>query len=98
MAHPHRDADAAVVHARCLPAAGKLTRVGRREQSLSARMGSRYAARLLMTPAARIGYSIVDRLSTDRGNERPAMGKRAMTISTAPERGCCASAILRAQP
>ncbi len=49
MANPHRDADAAVMHARSLPAAGKFTRVGRRERSLSSRLGSLYSSRLLMT-------------------------------------------------
>ena len=45
---PHRDADAAIVQPRCLPAAGKFTRVGRRERSLSSRMGSLYSSRFLM--------------------------------------------------
>ena len=49
LANPHRDADAAGVHARCLPAAGKFTRVGRRERNLSSRRGPRYSPRLLMT-------------------------------------------------
>src|SRR5262245_66340453 len=77
MAHPHRDADAALMHARRFPAAGELTRVGRRERSLPARMGPRYSARLLMTPAtsnalrAPIGYL------SDRGKARPAIGKVA---------------------
>ena len=49
MADSHRDADAALLHARRLPAAGKFTRVGRRERSLSSRMGSLYSARLRVT-------------------------------------------------
>src|SRR5262249_52710865 len=49
MANPHRDADAALVHARCLPAAGKLARMGGRERSLSPRLGLRYCARVPLT-------------------------------------------------
>src|SRR5262249_17779857 len=77
MAHPLRDADAALMHARRLPAAGKFTRVGRRERSLPARMGSRYSARLLMTPAtSNVLRAPIGRLS-DRGKARPAIGKIA---------------------
>src|SRR3989442_4819280 len=49
MANRHRDADAAIMHAQCLPAAGKFTRLGRRERSLSSRMGSLYSSRFHMT-------------------------------------------------
>ena len=48
MANPHRDADAAVIHAQCLPAAGKFARLGGREGSLSSRLGSLHSSRFLM--------------------------------------------------
>src|SRR6516225_7528306 len=40
MANPGRDADAAFMQPRCLPVTRTFTRVGRRERSLSSRMGS----------------------------------------------------------
>src|SRR6516164_6710841 len=40
MANPSRDADAAFMQPRCLPVTRTFTRVGRRERSLSSRMGS----------------------------------------------------------
>src|SRR6516162_1056560 len=96
MAHPHRDADAARMHARRLPAAGKLTRVGRRERSLPARMGSRYSARLLMLePQASV--SIADRASLRSRQRAPAIGEIATTISRAGAGVVGASAILRAR-
>ena len=49
LANPHRDADATVMHARCLPAAGKFARLRRRERSLSSRMGSLYSSRFHVT-------------------------------------------------
>ena len=49
MANPHRDADAAVVHEQCIPAAGKFTRLGRCGRSLSSRMGSLDSSRFHMT-------------------------------------------------
>ena len=52
LANPHRDANAAVLHARCLPAGGELARVGRRAGSLPSRMGSRHCSRLSLTTAA----------------------------------------------
>jgi hypothetical protein len=47
MANPHRDADAAVVQPRCVPAAGKSTRAGRRERDLSSRLGSLHSSRFV---------------------------------------------------
>src|SRR5258708_1018430 len=49
MANPNRDADAALVQPRCLSAAGKFTRVGRGERSLSPRMEALYSPRVLMS-------------------------------------------------
>src|SRR5262249_49628147 len=49
MANPRRNADAARLHARRLPAAGKLARVGRRDRSFPPRMGSRHCSELVVT-------------------------------------------------
>ena len=44
--------DAAVMHTRCLPTAGKSTRLGRRERSLSSRMEALYSSRFHVTARA----------------------------------------------
>src|SRR4029077_5235670 len=49
MANPHRDADAALMHARCLSAAGKPARLGGGNGSLSSRLGPRDCARVPLT-------------------------------------------------
>ena len=48
MANPGRDADAAIVHAPYLPAAGKFPRLGGRERSVSSRLGPLYSPRFPM--------------------------------------------------
>src|SRR5262245_11906947 len=98
MAHPLRDADAALMHARRFPPAGELTRVGRRERSLPARMGSHYSARLLMTPATSNALRAPIGHLSDRGKARPATGTIAMAISRAGAGLVGASAILRVRP
>src|SRR5262249_54745339 len=53
MGCPHRHVARDVVHARCLPGAGRLTRLRRRGRSLSPRMGSLDSSRLLVKNRAR---------------------------------------------
>src|ERR1700730_10513667 len=48
MANPGRDADAAGMHGRYLPAAGKFARLRGRERSVPPRLGSLYSSRFLM--------------------------------------------------
>src|SRR5262245_54947120 len=97
MAHPLRDPAAAVVQPRCLLAAGKPARVGRRHRSLPSPMGSRYSARLLMTPAAGNALRAPIGNLSDRG-KAPAIGKIATAISHAGAGVVGASTILRVRP
>jgi hypothetical protein len=47
MANPHRDADAAVVQPRCVPAAGKIYARGKARTDLSSRLGSLQSSRFV---------------------------------------------------
>src|SRR5262245_54590151 len=84
VANPRRDADATVVQPRCLPAAGKFTRLGRRERSVSSRMGSLYSPRLLMKMQERA--AAVTLAMPHRDGFIPIPGRNS-SIALRPRRG-----------